>query len=92
MPTFIVSSAILSPTQDPKTSAYGASEMLMRAGIKGLKLRSCYCCSEYGNVVFVVEDQSRDNVLEAFSRINIPVASILEAEEVKQRMENPVTA
>ncbi len=83
MPTFIANSAILRPAQDPKACAVGAPNMLMQAGIRNLKLRSCYCCSEYGSVVFVVEGESRDSVLEAFNRINVPIASILEAEEVK---------
>ena len=92
MPTFIVSSAILRPTQDPKACAVGAPKMLMQAGIRNIKLRSCYCCSDYGNVVFVVDGENRDSVLEAFNRINVPVASILEAEEIKPTVANPITA
>ena len=84
MPTFILNSAILRPTQDPKACAVGAPKMLMQAGIRNVKLRSCYCCSDYGSVVFVVDGESRDSVLEAFYRINVPIASILEAEEIKQ--------
>jgi hypothetical protein len=83
MPIFIVNSAILRPVQDPKSCAMGAPKMLIQAGIKNVKLRSCYCCSEYGSVVFVVEGESRDSVLEAFRKINVPIASILEAEEIK---------
>lgn len=83
MPTFIVSSAILRPIQDPKACAVGAPKMLMQAGIRNIKLRSCYCCSDYGNVVFVVDGENRGGVLDAFNRINMPVASILEAEEIK---------
>ena len=84
IPTFIVNTAILKPAQDPKACAVGAPKQLMQAGVKGLKLRSCYCCSEYGSVVFVIDGASRDSVLEAFNQINVPVASILEAEEIKQ--------
>jgi hypothetical protein len=86
MATFIVNSAILRPMQEPQACAVGAPKMLIKAGIKNVKLRSCYCCSEYGSVVFVVEGEGRDNVLEAFRRINVPLASILEAEEIKQTM------
>ena len=89
MPTFIVSSAILRPAQDPKACAVGAPKMLMQAGIRNIKLRSCYCCSDYGNVVFVVDGENRDGVLEAFNRINVPIASILEAEEIKQTLQIP---
>jgi hypothetical protein len=92
MATFIVSSAILRPAQDPKACAVGAPKMLVQAGIKNVMLRSCYCCSEYGNAVFVVEGDNRDSVLEAFRRINVPVASILAAEEIKQSVANPITA
>jgi hypothetical protein len=92
MPTFIVSSAILRPAKDPKACAVGAPQMLMQAGVKNVKVRSCYCCSEYGNVVLVVEGGSRDNVLEAFNRINMPIASIMEAEEIKHAAAKPATA
>ena len=92
MPTFIVSSAILRPAQDPKACAVGAPKMLVQAGIRNVTLRSCYCCSEYGNVVFVVESENRDIVLEAFRRINVPIASILEAEEIKQTVAKPISA
>ncbi len=84
MPTYIVNSAILRPAQDPKACAIGAPKMLIRAGIQTIKLKSCYCCAEQGSVIFVVEGEDRESVLEAFNRINVPVASILEAEEVKQ--------
>jgi hypothetical protein len=79
-----VSSAILKPAQDPQACAMGAPKMLMHAGISDVCLRSCYCCSEYGSVVFVVDGASRASVLEAFNKINVPIASILEAEEIKQ--------
>ena len=92
MPTYIVNSAILRPAQDPKACAIGAPKMLMKAGIKNVKLRSCYCCSEYGMVVFVIDGESKDKVLEAFNRINVPVASIIEAEEVKLTTMQPISA
>lgn len=92
MPTFIVNSAILRPAQDPKACAIGAPKMLMRAGIRDVTLRSCYCCSEYGSAVFVVEGASRDGVLQAFNQINIPVASILEVEEVSPQIETAAIA
>ncbi|MCW4009570.1 MAG: hypothetical protein NWF05_02990 [Candidatus Bathyarchaeota archaeon] len=84
MPTFIVSSAILKPAHDPQACAVGAPKMLRQAGLNDVVLRSCYCCSEYGSVVFIVDSKSRDAVLEAFNKINVPVASIVEAEEIKQ--------
>ncbi len=82
MPTFMVDTAILRPAQDPRACAVGAPKMLMRAGIKDMTLRSCYCCSEYGFVSFVLEATNRDLVLEAFNRINVPIASISEVEEI----------
>ncbi len=83
MATYIVQSAILRPLQDPKACALGAPKMLQKGGVRNVKVRSCYCCSEYGSVVFVVENGNRDEVLEAFNRINVPIASVLEVEEVK---------
>ena len=84
MPTFVVNSAILRPTMDAKACALGAPKMLMQAGIKAVKLRSCYCCSSEGRVVFIVDGESSEAVLGAFNRINVPVASIMEAEEIVQ--------
>jgi hypothetical protein len=83
MPTYIVNSAILKPAQDPKACAVGAPKMLSNAGIQNVTVKSCYCCSEYGMVVFVVEGADRNKTLEAFNRVNIPVASILDVEEIK---------
>ena len=83
MPTYVVSTAILRPSQDPRACGIGAPRMLMNAGTKDVTLRSCYCCSEYGSVVFVLDGASRDSVLQAFQRINVPIASIMEAEEIK---------
>ncbi len=91
MPTFIVSSAILKPPQDPKTCALDAPRKLSQIETE-IKLRSCYCCSDYGSVVFVVDGASRDSVLDAFRRISLPVASIVEAEEIKQSAVYPPTA
>jgi hypothetical protein len=62
----------------------------MSAGIKNVKLRSCYCCSEYGNVVFVLDGESRESVLDAFRKINVPVALIMAAEEVKVAAEQAI--
>jgi nitrate reductase NapAB chaperone NapD len=66
--------------------------MLMQAGIRNVTLRSCYCCSEYGNVVFVVEGENQETILDAFRRINVPIASILEAEEIKQTVAEHIMA
>jgi hypothetical protein len=86
MKTFVVNSAILSPSMDAKACAVGAPKMLMDAGVKNAKVKSCYCCGSEGRVVFIIEGESRDAVLEAFLKINVPVASIMEAEEVAPKM------
>ena len=57
--------------------------MLTKGGIKNVKLKSCYCCSPEGRVAFIVEAESKEAVLDAMNKIDIPVASIMEAEEVK---------
>ena len=82
MPTFIINTAILRPAQEPTACARGAPKMLMQAEIKDITLRSCYCCSEYGSVIFVLDGPSRDRVLDSFRKINVPIASIMEAEEI----------
>ncbi len=86
MKKFIVNSAILSSELDPMACAMGAPKMLMNAGVKDVKIKSCYCCGAEGRSVFVVEGESKDGVLEAMNKINVPVASIMEAEEVKPKM------
>ncbi len=86
MNKFIVNSAILSSDLDPMACAVGAPKMMMNAGIKNVKIKSCYCCGAEGRSVFVVEADTKDAVLEAMNKINIPVASIMEAEEVKPKM------
>jgi hypothetical protein len=83
MKTFLVNSAILSQNMDPMACAVGAPKMLANAGVKGVKLKSCYCCGPEGKVVFVVEAENREDLLEAMNKINLPVAAIMETEEVK---------
>lgn len=86
MKEFIVNTAILTPKMDPKVCAANAPTMLQNAGIKDTSIVSCYCCSTEGRVVFVVKADDRDKVLDALNRINVPVASIMETEEVKPKM------
>ncbi len=92
MPTFIVNTAILRPLKEPRACAIGAPKMLANTGILNLTVRSCYCCSDYGSVVFVIDGESQSDILEAFNRINVPIASIMEAEEIKQIATSAVTA
>jgi len=66
--------------------AVGAPKMLANAGVKDAKIKSCYCCGPEGRLVFIAEAESREALLEALNRINVPVASIMEAEEVKPKM------
>ena len=86
MKKFVVNSAILTPNMDAKACAVGAPTMLKDSGVKNVKVKSCYCCSSEGRVVFIMEGESRDAVLEAFLKVNVPVASIMEAEEVAPEM------
>ena len=86
MKKFIVNSAILPGSMDPKACAMGAPKMLANAGIKDAKIKSCYCCGPEGRVVFVAEAESKEALLEALNKINVPVASIMETEEVKPKM------
>ncbi len=86
MKKFIVNTAILPSSLDPMACAVGAPKMLMNAGVKDVKIKSCYCCGPEGRSVFVVEGETKDAVLEALNKINVPVASVMEAEEVKPKM------
>ena len=83
MPSYIVNSAILRSGKDPKACATGAAKMLTSGKIKDITVRSCYCCTNEQRVAFVVDAASRDAVLEVMEKIDIPVASILEVEEVQ---------
>jgi hypothetical protein len=85
MKKFIVNSAILPPKMDPKVCAANSPKMLENVGIKDTKINSCYCCGPEGRVVFIVEGESKEAVLAALDRINVPVASIMETEEVKPK-------
>jgi hypothetical protein len=72
----------LSTKLDPVSCAVGAPKMLENAGITGTKIISCYCCMNERRVVFIVESDEKDRVLEALNRINVPVASIMEVEKL----------
>ena len=86
MKKFIVNSAILPSGIDPMSCAIGAPKMLLNAGVKDAKIKSCYCCGPEGRVVFVAEAENRETLLNALNKINVSVASITEAEEVKPTM------
>lgn len=84
LPRYLVNSAILQSGKNPKTCAEGAAKMLARGKIKAIEAISCYCCTNEARVAFVIEAPSQDAVLETLQeQLNIPVASIMEAEEVK---------
>ncbi len=87
MPTFIVNSAILRPNTDPKACAANTQRIFSQSGEKDVKMQSCYCCSEQGRIVFIMQGPSQEKVLEAFKRVNVPVESIMEAEETTQATE-----
>jgi hypothetical protein len=79
---FLIDSAILKPGTDPKACALGSPQRLEHAGITNVKIITCYCCGPEGRVAFVVEAENRNAALEAFYKINVPVASIVETEEI----------
>ncbi|MCW3996017.1 MAG: hypothetical protein NWE98_07710 [Candidatus Bathyarchaeota archaeon] len=56
--------------------------MFATGKFKDIEAKSCYCCGSEGRVAFIVEAPSQDAVLEAFEQLNIPIASIMEAEEI----------
>jgi hypothetical protein len=79
---FVVNSAILPAGMDPMACAVGTPKMLENAGIKNVRVKSCYCCGKEGKLVFVAEAESKESLMEALTKINMPVASIMETEEV----------
>jgi len=84
LPRYLVNSAILQSGKNPKTCAEGAAKMLARGKIKDVEAISCYCCTNEARVAFIIEAPSQDAVLEVLQeQLNIPIASIMEAEEVK---------
>jgi len=82
MTKFLVNSALLPASMDPLACAVGTPKMLEKAGIKNVKIKSCYCCGQEGKVVFVAEAENKESLLDALTKVNLPVASIMEAEEV----------
>ncbi len=84
MKKFIVNTAILSQI-DPKECASNTPKMLAKAGIENVKIVSCYCCGSEGRAVFVAEAENKETVLEALNRVNVPIASIMETEQIKPK-------
>jgi hypothetical protein len=82
MPRYLLNSAILRSGKDPKTCAVGAAKQLTSGKIKDISVISCYCCSDQNRVAFIVEASSSDKVLEIMEKIDVPVASIMEVEEI----------
>jgi len=82
MAKYLVESAILRSGKDPKTCAEGAAKLLANGKVKDVEAESCYCCGNEGRAVFIMEGASRDAVLQALEKIDIPVSSIMEIEPV----------
>lgn len=57
--------------------------MLAKGKIKDIEAKTCYCCGAENRVAFLIEGPSEDAVLHVIQeQLDIPVASIMEAEEV----------
>jgi hypothetical protein len=79
----MVNSAILKSGKDPKACAQGAAKMLAKGKIKDVELKACYCCESENRVAFLIDGPSVDAVLQVVQeQLDVPVASIMEAEEV----------
>jgi len=79
----MVNSAILKSGKDPKACAQGAAKMLAKGKIKGIEMKACYCCETENRVAFLIEGPSEDAILRVVQeQLDVPVASIMEAEEV----------
>jgi ribosomal protein S11 len=82
MKTFIVNSELMASGMDPMACATGTPKMLQKAGIKGVKVKVCYCCGPEGKPVFEFEAPSREALSDALEKIKLPFASIMEATKV----------
>ena len=83
MPRYLVNSAILRSEKDAKSCAEGAAKMLSRGKIKDIEAKACYCCTGENRAAFLIEGPSEDTVLGVLQeQLNIPVASIMEVQEV----------
>lgn len=86
MPRYLINSHILRSGQDAKACAEGAAKMLAKGKIKNIEAKSCYCCSNEKRVAFIVEGPDQQSVLETVQQqLDIPVASIMEVEEVTSK-------
>ena len=84
LPRFLVNSAILPSSKEPKNCAEGAAKMLSRGKIKDVEAIACYCCTDEPKVVLLIDGPNKNIVLETIQQhLNIPVASIMEAQETK---------
>jgi hypothetical protein len=68
--------------KDPKACATGAAKQLTSGKIKDIIVKSCFCCSDQQRVAFIIEAPNRDRVLEVMEKLDVPVASIMEVEEL----------
>ena len=83
LPTYMVNSAILKSGKDPRACAQGAAKMLAKGKIKDIELKACYCCETENRVAFLIDGPSEDAILHVVQeQLDIPVSSIMEAEEV----------
>jgi hypothetical protein len=83
MGKFIVSSGLLPGSMDAISCALAIPKMLQEKGIKDVKVTNCYCCGGDGKVVFVTDAPSKEKVLDAMAKIDLPTASVMETKEVK---------
>jgi hypothetical protein len=83
MPRYLVNSHILRSGQDSRDCAEGVAKMLSKGKIKDIEIKACYFCTEEKRGSFVIEGPDEHTVLETVQQqIDIPVASIMEVEEV----------
>jgi hypothetical protein len=83
LPSYLVNSAILKSGKNPKACAEGAVKMFSKGKIKDIELTACYCCVTENRVSFIFNGPSKDAILHVVQeQLDIPVASITEAEEV----------
>jgi hypothetical protein len=81
MKKFIVNSGILSSQVEVRDCSVVIPKMLKQAGIKDVRIRTCYCCHHDRKVIFEADAQTKESLSTALGKIDFPVESIMEAEK-----------
>ena len=88
MKRFIVNSKVPQIELNRLTCVIGTTDVFESAGVKDVRLKTCYCCSPESNAgvekaLIEFEAQSKEALEAALQKIAFPVDSIVEVTKVK---------